>query len=199
MEHTQYIFLGTSIVQRLITEKQKHDSYRIDELVVAIFLCKFCEKIWKTTCTIGFPLKVSQADSIPLVGSSNLEELKHILNTKIEQAHDVDVLIVKHTPENPKRTGQGFQIKRFNTYQANLTTEGLIKFIQDLNYMKTETALVVLLETGEPTKFTQVRNSLDSERFPFSALYFVGVYGNILKFIEVWPNLGKEELDWFSI
>jgi len=111
----------------------------------------------------------------------------------------VDVLIVKHTPENPKRTGQGFQIKRFNTYQADLTTDELIKFIQDLKYSKTETALVVLLETGEPTKFTQIRSVLDFEKFPFSALYFVGVYGDILKFIEVWPNLGKEELDWLSV
>lgn len=199
MDNVQYIFLDTQIVQRLVTEKQKQDSYRIDELIVAIFLCKFCEKIWKTACAIGFPLKISQADSIPLVGSSNLEKLKHILNTKTEQANDVDVLVVEHKPENPKRDGQGFQIKRFNTYQADLTTGGLIKFIQGLNYSKTETALVILLETGEPTRFTQVRNSVDFKRFPFSALYFLGVYGNTLKFIEVWPNLGKEELDWNSV
>ncbi len=196
MDNTQYIFLDTQTIQHLITEKQKQDSYRIDELIVAIFLCKFCEKIWKTTCAIGFPLEVSEADSISLVGSSNLEELKHILNTKTEQAHDTDVLIVKHAPENSKRAGQGFQIKRFNTYQTDLTTEGLIEFIKNLNYSKTETALVVLLETGEPTKFTQVRNSIDFKKFPFSALYFVGVYGNTLKFIEVFPNLGKEELNW---
>jgi len=199
MDHTQYVFIDVPTVQRLIVEKQKQDSYRIDELTAAIFLCKFCKKNWKTGCTIGFPLKDSQSASIPLIGNSNLEGLKYILNTKTEQYHDVDVLIVKHTPENPKRTGQGFQIKRFNTYQADLTTDELIKFIQDLKYSKTETALVVLLETGEPTKFTQIRSVLDFEKFPFSALYFVGVYGDILKFIEVWPNLGKEELDWLSV
>src|SRR3989344_6118705 len=137
LDHTQYLFLDTPTVQRLIAEKQKRDGYRIDELTVAIFLCKFCEKIWETTCAIGFPLKNSHADSIPLVGNSNLEELKHILNTKTEQVHDVDVLIVKHTPQNSKRTGQGFQIKRFNTYQADLTTDGLTKFIQNLDYAKT--------------------------------------------------------------
>lgn len=199
MDDTQYIFLDIPAVQQLVTERQKQDSYRPDELIVSIFLCKFCEKIWNAACAIGFPLKVSEADSIPAIGTSNLDELKHILNVKTEQAHDVDILIVKHTPENPKRIGQGFQIKRFNTYQTNLTTEGLIKFIQDLNYSKTETALVILLETGEPTKFTQVHNSIDFNRFPFSALYFVGVYGDILKFIEVWPKLGKEELSWLSV
>lgn len=199
MDDTQYLFLDISAIQQLIANKQKRDKYRIDELTVAILLCRFCERVWKTTCVIGFPLKNSQAYSIPSTGSSNLEELKEILNTKSEQSHDVDILIVKHTPENPKRIGQGFQIKRFNTYQTNLTTEGLIKFIQDLNYSKTETALVILLETGEPTKFTQVHNSIDFNKFPFSALYFVGVYGDILKFIEVWPKLGKEELDWLSV
>lgn len=199
MDDTQYLFLDISAVQQLIANKQRRDNYRTDELTVAIFLCKFCERFWKTTCAIGFPLKNSQTDSILSIGSSNLFELKHILNTKTEQAHDVDTLIVKHTPENSGREGQGFQIKRFNTYQVDLTTGGLTKFIQNLNYTKTETALVVLLETGEPTKFTQVRNSIDFERFPFSALYFVGVYGDILKFIGVWPNLGKEELDWSSV
>lgn len=199
MDYTRYIFIDTPTVRRLIAEKQKQDSYRVDELVVAIFLCKFCEKIWKTACVIGFPLKDSQSISIPLVGISNLEELKHILNAKTEQDYDVDVLIVKHTPKNFKRIGQGFQIKCFNTYQADLTTDGIIKFIQGLKYTKTETALVILLETGELTKFTQIRSSLDFKKFPFSSLYFIGVYGEILKFIEVWPNLGKEELDWFSV
>lgn len=199
MDHTQYIFLDIPTVQRLVAERDRSDKYRNDELTVAIFLSKFCEKIWKTTCAIGLPIMNSETKSIPLVGSSNFQELKDIVNTKTEQDHDVDALIVKHTPENSKRTGQAFQIKRFHTRQPDLTTEGLIKFIQDLNYSKTDTALVVLLATGEPTKFTQIRNSIDFEKFPFSALYFVALHGDTLKFIEVWPNLGKEELDWFSV
>ena len=44
MDNTQYIFLDASTVQRLITEKQKQDKYRIDELTVGIFLCKFMAK-----------------------------------------------------------------------------------------------------------------------------------------------------------
>jgi hypothetical protein len=199
MDNTQYLFLDIPTVQRLIAEKDAADKYRNDELTVAIFLSKFCEKIWNTTCAIGFPIRNSETSSIPLVGNSSLQELKNILNTKTEQAHDVDALIVKHTPENSKRTGQGFQIKRFHTRQADLTTEGIIKFIQGLNYSKTDTALVVLLETGEATKFTQVRSSIDFKKFPFSALYFVTLHGDVLKFIEVWPNLGKEELDWLSV
>lgn len=199
MDKTQYIFIDVPIVQRLISEKQKIDKYRIDELIIAIFLCKFCEKIWKTPCAIGLPLKHSEAKSVPLVGNSDLVELKDILNNKTEQVHDVDALIVKHTPENSNRSGQGFQIKRFNTYQKDLTTEGLIKYIESLRYAKTDTALIILLETGEPTKFTQVRNSIDFTNFPFSALYFVTLHGDTLKFIEVWPNLGKEELDWNTV
>jgi hypothetical protein len=199
MNHSQYIFLDISTVRRLVAEKKKQDSYRTEELIVAIFLCKFCEKFWKAECAIGFPLKNSQASSIPMVGSSNFKELKDILDAKTEQAHDIDVLIVKNTPENSKRTGQGFQIKRFNTYQKDLTTEGLIKFIKNLRYAKTETALVILLEIGEATKFTKIRDSIDFMKFPFSALYFVTLHDNILKFIEVWPNLGKEELDWSSV
>lgn len=199
MDKTQYIFINIPTVQSLISEKQKRDSYRIDELTVAIFLYKFCKKVWKTPCAIGFPLKHSEAKSVPMVGSSNLAELKSILNKKTEQMHDVDALIVKHTPDNPSRSGQGFQIKRFNTYQKNLTTEGLIKYIESLRYTKTDTALVILLETGEPTKFTQIRNSIDFSKFPFAALYFVALHGDTLKFIEVWPNLGKEELDWNSV
>jgi len=199
MDNTLYIFLDIPTVQCLIAEKDTADKYKNDELTVAIFLSKFCEKIWNTTCAIGFPIRNSKVSSIPLIGSSNLEELKNILNTKTEQDHDVDALIVKHTPENSRRTGQGFQIKRFHIRQPDLTTEGIIKFIKDLNYSKTDTALVVMLETGEATKFTQVRNSIDFEKFPFSALYFVTLHGSVLKFIEVLPNLGKEELDWSLI
>jgi len=196
MDHSQYIFLDTLTIQRLVAEKGKRDSYRTDELIIAIFLCKFCEKIWETGCVIGFPLKHVDAPSIPMVGSSDLTELKYILNKKTEQAHDVDALIVKHTPDNPKRTGQAFQIKRFNSYQKDLTTEGLINFVENLRYAKTDTALVILLETGGATKFKKIRGSLDFNKFPFSALYFVTLHGDTLKFIEVWPNLGKEELDW---
>lgn len=199
MDKTNYIFLDIPTVQQLVTSRCKKDKYRNDELIVSVFLCKFCQKIWKMECVIGFPLKNTEASSIPLVGSLDFKGLREILNKKTEQDHDVDALIVKHTPKNPNRTGQGFQIKRFNTYQPNLTTDGLIKFIQNLNYSKTDTALVVLLETGEPTKSTQVHNSVNPDKFPFSALYFVGVYKNILKFIEVWPNLGKEELNWSII
>lgn len=199
MDKTQYIFIDIPTTQGLISEKQKGDNYRTDELIIAIFLCKFCEKIWKTPCAIGVPLKDSEAKSVPVVGSSDLAELKGILNKKTEQEHDVDALIVKHTPENPNRSGQCFQIKRFNTYQKDLTTEGLIKYIESLRYAKTDTALIILLETGEPTKFTQVRNSIDFSKFPFSALYFVTLHADTLKFIEVWPNLGKEELDWNSV
>jgi hypothetical protein len=162
-------------------------------------LCRFCEKVWKDECIIGFPIKDSSASSIPLVGSSDITELKQILNLKTEQVHDVDALVVRHTPNTSKRVGQGFQIKHFNTYQADVTTDGLIKFIQGLAYAKTETALVILLETGEPTEFTRVRSSIDFKMFPFSALYFVGVYGDTLKFVEVWPNLGKEEIKWSSV
>jgi hypothetical protein len=199
MDNTQYIFLDIPTVQHLIAEKEKSDKYRNDELIVAIFLSKFCEKIWKTTCAIGFPIMNSETDSVPVVGNSDLQGLKNILNTKTEQNHDVDALIVKHTPENSNRTGQGFQIKRFHTRQPDLTTEGLTKFIQGLNYSKTDTALVILLETGDATKFTQVRSSIDFGKFPFSALYFITLHGYTLKFIEVWPNLGKEELDWNSV
>ncbi len=199
MDKTQYIIIDIPTTQRLISEKQKGDNYRTDELIIAIFLCKFCEKIWEAPCAIGIPLKDSEVKSIPMVGSSDLAELKDILNKKTEQAHDVDALIVKHTPENPNRSGQGFQIKRFNTYQKDLTTEGLIKYIETLRYAKTDTALIILLETGAPTKFTQIRNLIDFSKFPFWALYFVALHGNTLKFIEVWPNLGKEELDWDSV
>ncbi len=198
MNSSQYIFLDIQVVQRVILEKDKQDSYRIDELSVAVFLCRFCEKIWKTECAIGFPLKNSHADSVPFVGSSNLKELKDILNAKTEQDHDVDVVIVEHTSKNPKRAGQGFQIKRFGINQGDLTTSGLLRFIQNLNlkYAKTETALVILLETGGPIKFTEIRNLLDFNIFPFSSLFFVGLYGDTLKLVEVWPNLGKEELLW---
>lgn len=199
MDQTQFIFLDISSVKRLIVEKKKTDKYRIDELIVAIFLVNFCGKLWKAKCDIGFPLKNSHADSIPPISTSALEEVKEILNAKTEQDHDVDVVIVHHTPDNSERAGQGFQIKRFNTYQPDLTTEGLIEFIKRLAYAKTDTALVILLETGKHTKFTQIRESLDFKKFPFSALYFVGRYGEKLKFIEVWPNLGKEELEWFLV
>jgi hypothetical protein len=199
MDKTQYIFIDIPTAQTLISEKKNGDGYRTDELITAIFLCKFCEKIWKTPCAIGIPLKHSEAKSIPLVGSSDLAKLKDILYKKTEQVHDVDALIVKRTPDNPNRSGQGFQIKRFNTYQKDLTTEGLIKYIESLRYAKTDTALVVLLETDESTKFTQIRNSINFSKFPFSALYFVTLHRDTLKFIEVWPNLGKEELDWNSV
>src|ERR1700722_20166551 len=111
MDQTQYIFLDIETVKRLIAEKEKHDKYRTDELSVAIFLLKFCEKIWKDECALGFPLKNSQAASIPLMRNSDLKEIKDILSAKTEQAHDVDVLVVEHTPANSKRTGQAFQIK----------------------------------------------------------------------------------------
>lgn len=199
MDKSQYVSIDIPTAQNLISEKQKADSYRTDELIIAIFLCKFCEKIWKIPCAIGLPLKHSEAKSVPMVGSSDLAELKDILNKKTEQAHDVDALIVKHTPDNPSRSGQGFQIKRFNTYQKDLTTEGLVKYIESLRYAKTDTALVMLLETGEPTKFTQIRNSINFSKFPFSELYFLTLHGDTLKFIEVWPSLGKEELDWNSV
>src|ERR1700761_2610148 len=104
MDKTNYIFLDVPTVRRLIAEKRRQDKYRNDELIVAIFLCKFCEKMWKTECAIGFPLKDVEAHTISLVGSSDLPELQDILNQKTEQAHDVDALIVKHTPENSKRT-----------------------------------------------------------------------------------------------
>jgi len=81
----------------------------------------------------------------------------------------------------------------------SLGLRSLIQYIQGLSYAKTDTALVILLETGEPTKFTQIRSTLDFEKFPFSALYLVGLYGETLKFIEVWPNLGKEELERSSV
>lgn len=134
-----------------------------------------------------------------MVANSDVLGLKQILNSKTEQDHDIDALIVKNTPDNSKRVGQGFQIKRFNTFQPDLTTDGIVRFIQELRYAKTETALVILLETGEPTAFTRVRNALDFSKFPFSALYFVSVHGDTLKLIEVWPNLGKEELEWSSV
>ncbi len=199
MDQSQYIFIDTSAVQYLITERQKGDSYRIDELIIAVFLCKFCERIWKTSCAIGFPLKHSEVKSVPTAGSSGLVELKDILNKKTEQMHDVDVLIVKHTPNNPKRSGQGFQIKRFNTYQKDLTTEGVIGYIKSLKYAKTDTALVILLETGESTKFTQIRDSINFIDFPFSGLYLIALHGDTLKLIEVWPSLGKKELNWKSV
>ena len=69
MDYSQYIFLDIPTVQRLIVEKEKRDKYRSDELIIAIFLCKFCEQIWKTECSIGFPLKNSHANSISLVKS----------------------------------------------------------------------------------------------------------------------------------
>ncbi|MDR3582360.1 MAG: hypothetical protein P4L67_03755 [Candidatus Pacebacteria bacterium] len=199
MDQTQCIFLDVTTVKRLITEKDKKDRYKVDELIVAIFLANFCEKLWKAKCSIGFPLKNSQADFISPINNFNFKEIRDLLNTKIEQDHDVDVVIVYNVADNSKRAGQSFQIKRFNTYQPDLTTNGLIKFIQELKYEKTDTALIILLETGRSIKFTQIRNAIDFEHFPFSALCFVGLYGNILKFVEVWPDLGKEELSWLSI
>jgi hypothetical protein len=119
----------------------------------------------------------------------------------IKQDHDIDVVIARHTPNSSERDGVGFQIKRFNTYQTDTTTDGLIKFIkgQELKYIKTDTALVILLETGGTTKFTQVRDSIDPKHFPFSKLYFVGLYGDKLRFVEVWPDLGKEEVGWSAV
>ena len=196
----QYIFLEIATVQGLILEKKKNDKYREDELIISIFLCRFCEKIWRIQCAIGFPLKNSESKIIPMVGKANLEGLKSILNKKIEQDCDVDVLIVKHTPNNSKRAGQGFQIKRFNTHQKDLSTEGLIKYVESLvGRAKTDTALVIMLETGESTKFQQIRNLINFAKFPFSALYFLTVHDDIMKFIEVWPNLGKETLSYNSL
>jgi hypothetical protein len=196
----QFIFLDKETIKKLITEKEKKDRYRIDEFVISIMLCNFCEKSWKTECAIGFPLKESEAYSVPLVGSGNIKELKEIIN-KTESDNDIDVLITKHEPNNPNRTGQAFQIKNFDYHQPVKTTEGLIDFIKNLKYSKTETALVVHIATGEPTGFTKIKEAINFEYFPFSALYCVGVYGNILRLFEIWPrpNIGKEELDWLSL
>jgi hypothetical protein len=158
MDQSEYIFLDVPNVRRLIAEKEKTDKYRIDELVVAVFLANFCERIWKTECDIGFPLKNSEARLIPSISKSDLKEVKDILNAKTEQDHDIDVVIVHHTPNNSKRAGQGFQIKRFNTH-----------------------------------------HSIDPKKFPFAALYLIGLYGDKLRFIEAWPNLGKEEVEWSSV
>ena len=200
-DNYDFLFLEVSSVKRLIREKEDIDKYRIDELVVSIFLAAFCGRIWKTECMIGFPLKISEADSIPSVNRSNLKDVKNILNVKSEQDYDVALVIVNHTPDSSERTGQGLQIKQFNTYQSDITTSGLIKYIQkqEIRYVKTDTALVILLETGELTKFTQIHDSINPKKFPFSRLYFVGLYGNKLRFIEVWPNLGKEEIEWSSV
>lgn len=196
---TQYVFLDIPTLQQLIAGQEKSDKYRVDELFVAIALCRFGEKSWGKECVAGFPLKGREAQSIPTVGSSDIAGIKHILNVQQEEAHDVDVVVVEHTPENSQRTGQSFQIKYFNKYQADLTTEGLVQYIQSLTYAKTETALVILLATGEPTTFTQMHESIDFEKFPFSALYFVGLYGDTMRLIQVWPNLGKNELEWSAV
>lgn len=199
MIETQYLFLDVPTMRRLIVEREKTDRYRTDEMLVAIALCKFGEQSWGQECAAGFPLKDKEVASVPMVGSSDMDDLKREMNTKLEQAHDVDALIVKHTPENSKRSGQAFQIKYFNTYQPDLTTEGLIAYLKSLKYPKTDTALVVLLATGEPTVFTKVRDSIDFEKFPFSSLFFVGLYGQTVRLVQVWPQLGKSEVEWQSL
>lgn len=198
MDDTQYIFLDAPTVQRLIVERTGQDSYRNDELVTATLLSKFCEKMWATKCAIGFPIKDSETSSIPRVGTSDIASIKEILNRKMKQSHDVDAVVVEHTPDNPRRMGRAFQIKYFNNKQPDMSTDGLIKFIQGLLYAKTDTALVVLLATGGPVQFSRIRASIDFKKFSFSALYFVGLYGNILKLIEVWPGMGKDEVPWPS-
>jgi hypothetical protein len=151
--------------------------------------------MWNCECFIGFPIKNSKVNSIDQVGFSGIEDIKKVINEKIEQDHDVDILIVKNRSIDAfDMTGIGFQIKRFDRHQSDKTTDGIIKFIQDLKYGKTDTGLVILLATGMGTEFSKVRSSIDFEKFPFSGLYFTGLYGDTMKFIEVWPNYGKEEI-----
>lgn len=196
----QNLFFEKSGIERLIEIHSKNDTYRKDELVVALMLTAMCEKMWQQEVLIGMPLKESQVNTVNERGTSDDIELKKLLE-KVEQSSDVDIIIVKKSGDLKNLAGQTFQIKNFDTHQKDTSTASLVSFIKKLNYQKTETALVILIQTGESTKFREIRDSLDFSKFPFSALYTIGVYGNIMRLVEIWPNSIKKEevkINWYA-
>jgi hypothetical protein len=112
-DKTQYYFINSETVDLLISHKQESDKYRVDELVVAQILYQFCKKMWNCECFIGFPIKNSKVNSIDQVGFSGIEDIKKVINEKIEQDHDVDILIVKNRSIDVCSAGEEIDKRRF--------------------------------------------------------------------------------------
>ena len=88
-----------------------------------------------------------------------------------------------------------FQLKRFGKAKNKTTTAELINFLNvDIRkYAKVTAYLTVILETDKEMDFEKMRDSLNTEDYPFIGVILFAKIKELYSFIEIWPNYGMEQ------
>lgn len=192
----KYIWFEDWIVQDLLRDIGSPIKTKYYELTVALVLEKFCELQWSKKCCIGLEIIDKFEKGIPKFGKADIEELKNIIEKKVDEVTLTDVVIATKVntkiEEIPK--GMAFQIKRFGKDPNKRDTNALINLlnVDYKNCSKTEnTALVILMETPSIIDLKKLSESINTQDYPFKKIILISLLDNRLTFTGIWPEKGQ--------
>ncbi|MDD2625775.1 MAG: hypothetical protein PHR55_03355 [Bacilli bacterium] len=183
-------------IRSFIKEYGKGPNSKDYELVVAVVLKRFCELQFGEEHCIAFKIKDKYVDRRK--GDLAIEELFTILRKQIDEDDPMDVGIVRGNVKNAEKKGMSFQLKRFGKDPKKDDTEALSNFINveiPRKYQKTETSLLIILETKKQLDFDFIKKSLIVKNYPFNKIMFIWMSSEKVYIGEIWPQCGMNEYD----
>lgn len=167
------------------------------EFLVSIILCRFHRKKTSTSHVVGFEIKPEHERALPKTGQLDINGIADILQRQIQEQTPVDVVIAAGEIDGKSKRGQPYQIKRLGARGAQLDTDVLVAFINNLHrkYAKVAARVMLILETDQLIDFTRVRNEIDMIAFPFDAVMFIAVSEGKILVGEIWPNEGYDDFE----
>jgi hypothetical protein len=173
------------------------------EMIVAIILARLHTKMEGQIFDIGFPV---DSGKIKKIGFSNsIKHMSENMRAYIDENTPVDTVIVSRDQGDKRiKKGYPYQIKRFICDKNDITEDVIDYLINKIpkDYTKTQTGLVLIIESTGLIDLSKIKNACDFVDYPFEVIRFMLMPSNDkLVFGEIWPGSGKNEYslkDWLN-
>lgn len=193
----QFIFFESDAIEDFIRQEGRGAHTKDYELVAAILMNVFCERQWRESCRIGFPITPEASRQIDDGGTMSFYEVVDVIRKRRSEDTPVDFSIAstKNVQPGKKKKGMYVQVKRFGKGMRDPDTDALIKFLLSLRYQRLPITLLIISEPGRVMEYKRVQSAIDPKAFPFERLIIVGAHDNKFSFISLFPESGMEEYE----
>lgn len=186
------------------------------ELAVSIWIKRFYEKSSKTNSPycVAFELKEELTKTNPNFDSTNIEDVKDVIENRRREDTPLDFILVQGTAFSKPTTGWGFQLKRFGKNIKRNFEQELVDYINKLlkKNQPGEAGLIVIPEADEnlqPIEVQELKNvGLKTERITqklkpnansYKLIKFLNITDSEMLLTELWPKphtlqLGRQSL-----
>ena len=194
MKKIVHLFARDVVADFLHSIDAQSGTSRNFELMAALLMQRVYEEQWGGPTMIGFYMNRRYTRLLEERGSIDRALLIDALRNGVEENHQIDFVI--STASEQDGLHQEFQLKRFGMRREN-TTDNLITYLNAFNrrYSPTDAACLVALTEFDRIDFPKLRDGIERETFPFTALLLIGVVSEQFLVAGIFPEEGWSTYD----